>query len=157
MLARFALRLRKYRGAENMGRRTDARNSRKTEAKPLPKDATRLGIFECHDKDGIIDDYIPYLLNDMMENLTDLVVVVNGKLTPEGRRRLLEITPQVFVRADEGFDAAAWKEAMIDYLGWEKVSQYDELVLFNDTFLGLCIRFEKSLRRWIPALRISGD
>lgn len=96
----------------------------------------RLAIFQCHDKDGIIDDYIPYLLHDLLENLEMLVIVVNGKLTPEGRPKLEALTPHVFTRADEGFDAAAWKEAMIEYLGWEKVAEFDELILLNDTFFG---------------------
>lgn len=100
------------------------------------KQRKRLAIFQCHDKDGIIDDYIPYLLRDLLENLEMLVVVVNGKLTPEGRSKLEGLTSHIFVRADEGFDAAAWKDAMINYLGWEKVAEFDELILLNDTFFG---------------------
>lgn len=96
----------------------------------------RLAIFQCHDKDGIIDDYIPYLLNDLKECLSRLVIVVNGFLTTEGRAKLQTLTKDVFVREDAGFDAAAWKEGMIDYLGWEEVAKYDELILLNDTFFG---------------------
>jgi len=99
----------------------------------IPK---RLAIFQCHDKDGIIDDYIPYLLRDLLENIEMLVIVVNGKLTAEGRFKLEKLTPHIFVRADEGFDAAAWKEAMINYLGWERIAGFDELILLNDTFFG---------------------
>lgn len=99
-------------------------------------ECSRLGIFQCADKDGLIDDYIPYLLNDLKENLERLVIVFNGKITPAGRRQLLEITDDVLVRENKGFDAAAWKYAMSEYLGWEKVRQYDELVLLNDTFYG---------------------
>lgn len=96
----------------------------------------RLGIILCYDKDGIIDDYIPYLLNDLKENLDRLVVVCNGILSPAGRKRLLKITKDVAVRENEGFDVAGWKFAMVEYLGWDVVDQYDELVLLNDTFFG---------------------
>ena len=102
----------------------------------ITKNAKRIAIFQCYDKDGIIDDYIPYLLNDLKENLDTLVIAVNGTLLPESREKLTKLTPHVFVRGDEGFDAGAWKEAMIDYLGWDKLAGYDELVLLNDTFFG---------------------
>lgn len=96
----------------------------------------RLGIFLCYDPDGIIDDYIPYLLNDLKKNLSSLVVVVNGKLTPEGRKRLESITPDVVARENTGFDFGAWKFAMTEYLGWETLQSYDALVLLNDSCFG---------------------
>lgn len=97
---------------------------------------TRLAICLCYDKDGIIDDYIPYLLKDLKENLSRLVVVVNGKLTADGRKRLETLTDDLLVRENEGFDTGAWKEAMISYLGWDQIAEYDELVLLNDSFFG---------------------
>ena len=96
----------------------------------------RLGVFVFYDKDGIVDDYVPYLLNDLKENLTRLVVVCNGKLTPEGRKTLKAITPDLFVHENKGFDAGAYKSAFEDYLGWDTIRQYDELVMCNDTFYG---------------------
>jgi len=96
----------------------------------------RLGIFVCYDPDGIIDDYIPYLLNDLKENLARLVVVVNGRLTSEGRQRMEAITPDVVVRENSGFDFGAWKFALTEYLGWETVVSYEELVLLNDSCFG---------------------
>lgn len=100
------------------------------------KKSSRLGIFQCSDKDGIIDDYIIYLLNDIKENLDRLVVIFNGALSKAGRDRLYQITKEVVVRENEGFDAAAWRFALTEYLGWDVVGQYDELVLLNDTFFG---------------------
>lgn len=97
---------------------------------------SRLGICLCYDKDGIIDDYIPYLLNDLKENLDRLVIVFNGELTPDGRKKLLAVSKDVTERENKGYDAAGWKYAMTEYLGWETVCQYDELVLLNDTFYG---------------------
>lgn len=96
----------------------------------------RLGVFVFYDRDGIVDDYVPYLLNDLKENLSRLVVVCNGKLTPKGRERLTEITPDVFVHENKGFDAGAYKYAFENYLSWEQLKKYDELVMCNDTFYG---------------------
>ncbi len=97
---------------------------------------TRLGIFLSYDKDGIIDDYICYMLEDLCKNLTELVVVVNGVLTAEGRLRLEKYTKNIFVRENKGFDAGAWKDAMISYIGWNTLSVYDEIILLNDSFYG---------------------
>lgn len=96
----------------------------------------RLGVFVFYDRDGIVDDYVPYLLNDLKENLSRLVVVCNGKLTPKGRERLKEITPDVFVHENKGFDAGAYKYAFEKYIGWDQLKAYDELVMCNDTFYG---------------------
>lgn len=96
----------------------------------------RLGVFVFFDKDGIVDDYVPYLLNDLKENLTRLVIVCNGKLTPEGREIFKAITPDVFVHENKGFDAGAYKAAFENYLGWDTIHQHDELVMCNDTFYG---------------------
>ncbi len=99
-------------------------------------DVSRLAVFACYDRQGIIDDYIPYLLNDLKENLSRLVIVVNGELTGEGRQKLEALTPYITRRENSGFDAGAWKYALTDYLGWDEVAQYDELLLLNDTFFG---------------------
>lgn len=96
----------------------------------------RVGVFLCYDPNGIIDDYIPYLLNDLKENLERLVVIVNGQLTPAGRASLESITTDVVVRDNKGFDFGAWQYGMIEYLGWDTVLRYDELVLLNDSCFG---------------------
>lgn len=103
----------------------------------------RLAIFLYYDKDGIVDDYIPYLINDLKQCLERIVIVINGYITTEGRARLKELTEDVFVRDNEGFDAAGWKEAMIDYLGWDEIEKYDELILLNDTFFGPFYSFKE--------------
>ncbi|MPM18539.1 hypothetical protein SDC9_64951 [bioreactor metagenome] len=96
----------------------------------------RLGIFLCYDPDGVIDDYITYLLNDLKENLSQLVVVVNGRLSPEGRKRLETITSDVVARENLGFDFGAWKFVLTEYLGWDALENYDVLVLLNDSCFG---------------------
>ena len=43
--------------------------------------AKRLGIYFFYDKNGIVDRYIPYFLEDFKKNLTDLLIVSNGEPT----------------------------------------------------------------------------
>lgn len=102
----------------------------------VSKDIRRIAIILCYDKDGIIDDYVLYLLHDLNENLTDLVVTVNGKLSPSGRERLQTVTDKIYIRENKGADAGAWKDTMLHFLGWSKLYEYDEIVLLNDSFYG---------------------
>lgn len=106
------------------------------------KNINRLGIFFFYDKDGIVDDYITYMLEDMKKNVSDLLVVCNGKVTPEGRQKLQDITDDVIVRENTGFDVWAYKEGM-QYYGWDKLSFYDEVILFNFTIFGPLYPFKE--------------
>lgn len=96
----------------------------------------RLGIFVFYDKEGVVDRYVEYLLTDMMENLSELVVVCNGILSDEGHQKLKKFTHRIFIRENIGFDAMAYKMALGTYCAWDEIRGYDEVVLFNDTFFG---------------------
>ncbi|KQO15436.1 rhamnan synthesis protein F [Paenibacillus sp. Leaf72] len=102
----------------------------------------RAAIFLFYDKDGIVDDYIPYMLEDINKNVERLVVVCNGKLTVEGREKFEKLTKDIVVRENKGFDVWAYKEG-IDYIGWESLSDYDELVLLNYTMFGPLYPFKE--------------
>ncbi|MFD2881112.1 rhamnan synthesis F family protein [Paenibacillus rhizoplanae] len=54
----------------------------------------------------------------ILKSLKDLLVVCNGKLTVEGRAKLLLLTDKVLVRDNKGFDVWAYKEGM-EYIGDE--------------------------------------
>lgn len=96
----------------------------------------RLGIFVFYDKEGIVDDYVVYLLKNIKAYLNRLVIVCNGKLDGQGREKLEDFTKEIYVRENTGYDAMAYKLAMTQYLGWDEVQKYDEVLMFNDTFFG---------------------
>ncbi|MEG1945688.1 MAG: rhamnan synthesis F family protein [Lachnospiraceae bacterium] len=95
----------------------------------------RLVIYFVFDKDGIVDDYIPYMLNALKEQSSEIAVVCNGKLDPEGRQKLEQITPVVIVRENKGLDVWAYK-TVLDYYGWDKLCTYDEVIMMNFTIMG---------------------
>lgn len=96
----------------------------------------RLGIFQMNDYEGLVDDYILYLLNDILPNLDELIIVVNGMIQTCETVKLHNYTNKIFFRSNEGFDAIAYKETIIQFLGIEYVRGFDELLIFNDTFFG---------------------
>ena len=97
---------------------------------------TRLGIFFFYDNDGIVDDYVMYMLEDMVLNTTHNIVVCNGKLTEEGKKRF-ETLPNtdILVRENKGFDVWAYKSAL-EYYGWDVLDTYDEIFMYNFTIMG---------------------
>lgn len=96
----------------------------------------RLGIFVFYDKDGIVDDYVVYLLKNMKDHLDNLLIVCNGTLTDEGKNRLSAFSDRIYIRENTGYDAMAYKLAMTEYAGWDEIVKYNEILLFNDTFFG---------------------
>ena len=94
----------------------------------------RLCIYVVYDKDGIIDDYIPYFLNALKPFVRHMIIVCNGNLNDEGRAKLSQFTEDVFVRPNEGYDAGAVRDTLLNLYGWEKILQFDELLIANDTF-----------------------
>ena len=103
----------------------------------------RLAIFVVYDKDGVIDDYILFYLKELCQNVTHLIVVCNGKLTDEGREKLERFTDSVYVRPNIGFDCGAIKAVLFDFFGWNRVYEYDELLIANDNVYGPLYSFKK--------------
>lgn len=99
------------------------------------KQKKRLGIFVFFDKEGIVEDYVTYLLNDLLQNLDRLVIVYNGFVNNVGVETFNRFTTDVYQHENKGFDAAAYKFAL-NRIGWDTLGEYHELVLCNDTFYG---------------------
>ena len=95
----------------------------------------RLGIFFFYDAQGVVDDYVLKLLDGFMPHFSALTIVCNGKLNDAGREKLLRYTSKLIVRENKGFDVWAYKTALDSY-GWQKLEQFDEIVLFNATIMG---------------------
>ena len=95
----------------------------------------RLGIFFFYEKNGDVDDFIPYYLRNLAKNLTELIVVCNGKLSEQGRAAFSEFTDQILVRENKGLDVWAYKTAL-DFYGWDKLCAFDEVVMTNSTLMG---------------------
>ena len=95
----------------------------------------RLGIFFFFEKQGYVDDFIVYYLNDLVKNLSELVVVCNGKLSEQGRKAFSRFTDNIIVRENKGLDVWAYKAALDQY-GWQRLSEFDEIVMTNSTLMG---------------------
>ena len=100
----------------------------------FPDGGRRLVVYVVYDRRGGVDEYVVHALAGLREHAARILVVVNGKLTPEGRERLEPVSDEVLVRENVGFDIWAHKDAL-DHVG-AGVSEFDEVVLTNDTWFG---------------------
>ncbi|MGC5169246.1 rhamnan synthesis F family protein [Microbacterium sp. DT81.1] len=100
----------------------------------LDANARRLFIYVVWDRRGEVEDYIPYALAGMRSHAAHILVVINGALSAEGRAALEPVSDEILVRENVGFDIWAHKDAL-DHMG-DRLGDFDELVLTNDTWFG---------------------
>ncbi|WP_294488359.1 rhamnan synthesis F family protein [uncultured Mailhella sp.] len=106
----------------------------------------RLALYVFWEQHGNVHDHVVYYLRGLFEVAQDVAVIVNGALSEEGRKCLKGIGVDFFVRENRGIDFAAWK-AGLAYVGWDKVRQYDELVLCNCSCYGPAYPFSEVFDR----------
>lgn len=96
----------------------------------------RYGIFVFFNEHGKVPQYVEVLLKSIQEVLDKLVIVVNGKIDFNEREKLSCYSSRIFQRDNVGYDGGAYKDAFTLFLKGEDWLQWDELLLFNDTFYG---------------------
>lgn len=89
-----------------------------------------------YDRQGIVDEYIGYMLKELKSCVSCLIVVCNQLEITCGRDILEKYTDEIFCRENMGMDTGGFKDALCDFIGWERILQYDELMLVNDSMYG---------------------
>ena len=95
----------------------------------------RYGIYVFYDRNGIADEYNDVFLSGLKDVVTDLLVICNGSVNEEGMRRFRAIADEVIQRKNVGYDVTAYKEGILRP-GFQKLQEYDEVVVCNDTMYG---------------------
>lgn len=106
------------------------------------KSGQRTAIYCFYDEAGIADDYVIVYLRGLKKVCKRIVVVVNGFLTEESDTKIRAITDEIIIRENEGFDAWAYKTGL-DYIGWDKLPEYEEVILCNSTVFGPVYPFKE--------------
>ena len=96
----------------------------------------RLCIYVTYDYENVVDDYIGYMLQELRKSVDCLVVVCNYEYIAKGIDNIHPYADRIFYRKNTGFDAGAYKDVLCQYLGWDVMCRYDELLLVNDSFYG---------------------
>lgn len=98
----------------------------------------RLCIFVVYDRQGIIDEYIEYILRELRKFSKKIIVVCNFK-TILLDKKIID-ADEILFRDNIGFDAGAYKEVFISRK--EELSNYDEIIISNDTYYGPIYSFQ---------------
>lgn len=96
----------------------------------------RICIYVTYDFENIADDYIGYMLQELRNSVDCLIVICNYPSIAGGIENIQPYADEIYYRKNIGYDAGAYKDALCSYLGWDRVSKYDELLLINDSFYG---------------------
>lgn len=108
----------------------------------LNNNPNRACIYFIYDKDGIVDDYVIHQLTDLQNSVSFIHCVINGNLKQESKNKLAQVADEIYERENKGNDIGAYKAA-INYIGWEKLRSFDELVLMNNTCFGPVYPFQE--------------
>ncbi|WP_341957017.1 rhamnan synthesis F family protein [Microbacterium sp. LWH13-1.2] len=106
----------------------------------------RIAFYLFWEKDGGVDGYVPYCLEKLREHVEHIVVVSNGPLDSAGRAALEEVADEVWERENVGFDVWGYKEGL-ERFGFDRLAEYDELILLNYTFFGPMYPFSEMFER----------
>lgn len=102
----------------------------------------RICIFCFYDPDGIVDDYVTYLLDDIKPLVKRFVIVCNCNVDTLEKNKFLKYSDEVIIRENNGFDGGAYREILLNYIKKDELLDYDELILMNDTFFGPFYAFQ---------------
>ena len=91
--------------------------------------------FVHYNKYNLFSDHVIYLLKNIRTLYARIVVISNSPLSETQRNKLSLFCDEIRLRENKGFDFGAWKDALLAD-GWEKLSQYDNITLMNDTYFG---------------------
>ena len=94
----------------------------------------RLCLYAGYDKEGVVQDYVLYYIKEMSK-ISDVYYLADCSMREEELDKIRDYTKSVRAYRHEKYDFGSWAE-LINQIGWDKVCQYDELVLCNDSCFG---------------------
>lgn len=99
------------------------------------KDSNRLISYAFYDRDGIVDSYVLYMLERLQPFCKRLILVSNGDLSADSKASLDDLNIEYIERPNKGLDISGHRELM-NRIGWDELSRYDEFIMTNDTLMG---------------------
>ncbi|MBQ9199724.1 MAG: hypothetical protein IJ141_06045 [Lachnospiraceae bacterium] len=102
----------------------------------------RLGVYVIYDFENKIEKYTSIVLKELRKYVDYIVVVCNFEHCNEGLDYINDYCNEIYFRENSGYDAGAYKDALVHYITWEKAFNFDELLLTNDSYFGPLYSFD---------------
>lgn len=96
--------------------------------------AKRICLFAGYNAAGKVDDCVFCYLREL-QKFADICYFADGELPPADKEKLKEYTLAAYGARHGKYDFGSWAELM-RLLGEEKLAEYDELILANDSCFG---------------------
>lgn len=93
-----------------------------------------------------VRDYIVAALSSLRPHANRILLVSNSPISEVDRARLATCCDEILPRPNEGLDAGAYR-AGLEHLGWERLADFDELILTNHTYYAPLRPWEEVLTR----------
>ena len=93
-----------------------------------------------------VRDYVVAALGSLRPHADHILLVSNSPISEVDRARLATCCDEILQRPNEGLDAGAYR-AGLDHLGWERLADFDELILTNHTYYAPLRPWEEVLTR----------
>lgn len=105
----------------------------------------RYAIYFFYDKDGIVDKYVIYFLENLKPYIQYLLFISGVRLGEKEKKKLTNIAEKICEYEQEAINANVYKEALKKGLSGDAhfLKQYDEILLLNDTVWGPVSSFQQ--------------
>ena len=105
------------------------------------------GIVYFHfDSHHQVRDYVVHALASLRPHAEHILVVSNSPVDDAGRARLKASCDEILERPNAGLDVGAY-QAGLEHLGWDRLADFDELILTNHTYYAPLRPWEEVLTR----------
>ena len=93
-----------------------------------------------------VRDYVLAALSSLRPHADHVLLVSNSPIGDADRARLEPCCDEILQRPNEGLDVGAYR-AGLEHLGWERLADFDELILTNHTYYAPLHPWEEVLTR----------
>lgn len=104
-------------------------------------------IYAVYDVQNVINKYICEVLKEISRFAEMIYVVCNFPEIKKGLQFVETYAEKIIYRDNKGFDSGAYKEVILEHIGKDKIRQYDELILTNDTYFAPIYPFDEMFER----------
>lgn len=100
----------------------------------------RICLFAGYSSKGVIEDYVLYYLQELSK-ISDVYYMADNKILPEELEKLTPYVKGAYGYSHGKYDFGSWQE-LINKISWDKIAEYDELILTNDSVFGPLCNFK---------------
>ncbi len=92
----------------------------------------RICLFAGYDPDGIVDDYVVAFVREL-SRFADVYYLADCAMQDGELDKLRPYTAGRWACRQGAYDFGSWSALARDYIGWDAIGQYDEMIQVNDS------------------------